>query len=98
MNAHADLEVEQALQAQDLGSLAARANAEHEAAFGRLKDALEHARRAGEALIQAKTLCKHGEFLQWIEANCHFSRRSAQLYMRVARDWALVKNAGIASL
>ena len=46
--------------------------------------AAEYAIKAGEALIEAKKLVKHGDWLPWLRANCKLSERTAQLYMRIA--------------
>lgn len=67
--------------------LASTINAEHEAAFGKAREALEHARRAGELLLEAKTHVKHGAWLPWLKANCRFSERTARGYMRLAAGW-----------
>jgi hypothetical protein len=42
-----------------------------------------HGLRCGELLIGAKGLVKHGEWLQWIEANTTMGVRQAQKYMRL---------------
>ena len=71
----------------EITALAADINAEHERAFGKATEALEHARRAGELLLQAKAAVGHGEWLPWVEANCKFSVRTAQGYIRLAQGW-----------
>jgi hypothetical protein len=48
--------------------------------------ALRHAITAGEKLIEAKTLVRHGEWLPWLEANFPGGRSTAQLYMQLARN------------
>jgi hypothetical protein len=73
--------------ADALAELAGQINAEHQQAESALRTGLEHARRAGELLLQAKQQCRHGEWLPWLEANAHFTVRTAQGYMRVARRW-----------
>lgn len=40
----------------------------------------------GEAR-EAKSLCRHGEFKAWVEANCRCGYRTAAVYMQVAREW-----------
>jgi DUF3102 family protein len=62
---------------------------------------LEHAIAAGLLLIEAKELVAHGEWLDWLQANCQLSQRQAQTYMRLARKRHIVgalKNAGTAHL
>ena len=40
--------------------IASRINEEHARALGKAQDAMSHARAAGEPLIEAKSLLKHG--------------------------------------
>lgn len=50
--------------------------------------ALDHYRRAGELLIEAKQAVTHGEWSDWLAANVRrASERSAQRYMRLAKHW-----------
>jgi hypothetical protein len=58
--------------------------AEHDAAQASARDAVAHAIRAGELLIDAKASLKHGEFNAWLAANVTFSERTARGYMRLA--------------
>jgi hypothetical protein len=69
----------------NLAQLAEQINAEHTAALTAARTALEHARRAGGLLAEAKAACGHGNWLPWLEANVRFSERTAQAYMRVAK-------------
>jgi hypothetical protein len=49
--------------------------------------ALAHATRAldaGRALIEAKSLVRHGRWLPWLKTHCHLAERTAQLYMKLA--------------
>ena len=48
---------------------------------------LEHARKAGELLIEAKSKLPHGEWLPWLKNSIEMPERTAQTYMRIARDW-----------
>lgn len=51
--------------------------------------ALEHARRAGKLLGEAKSSMPHGEWLRWLARWCpNISERRAQMYMRVAARWS----------
>jgi hypothetical protein len=54
------------------------------------RDALGHAIRAGELLIEAKGLVKHGQWAEWLERHFPASERTAQNYMRLARNSAAV--------
>lgn len=69
-----------------LADLAARIRAEHEATAVALKRSVEHAMAAGDLLIEAKKLLKHGQWLPWLDEHCVMSERTAQLYMRCARN------------
>lgn len=42
----------------------------------------------GQRLIEAKGLLSHGEWLPWLTGQVEFSERSAQNYMRLAREWS----------
>jgi hypothetical protein len=75
------------LPAVPLADLAERINAEHEQAVAALRSGLEHARTAGELLLQAKGQLTHGGWLPWLKEHCTVSTRTAQLYMRVAKRW-----------
>ena len=57
-------------------------------------DILEAKRTGGEAiltigrcLIEAKDLLPHGEWLPWLTERVEFSPRTAQNFMRIAREW-----------
>jgi Protein of unknown function (DUF3102) len=76
-----------------LADLAARIRTEHRAAAASLSDAMRHAMTAGELLIEAKTLVKHGQWLPWLSDHVSISERTAQLYMRVARNRAEIEAA-----
>jgi hypothetical protein len=79
--------------------IAAEINAEHAAAERALTDSLQHARRCGELLIEAKKSCMHGDWQGWVERNVAGSYRTAAAYMRIAREWgALSKSAEPAHL
>src|ERR1700732_2297567 len=75
-----------------LADLAARINAEHEAAGGALKRSLQHAIAAGELLLEAKDQLKHGQWLPWLKEHCQISERTVRLYMRVAKNKAQIGN------
>jgi hypothetical protein len=84
-----------------LTDLAARIRAEHGAAAVSLGDAARHAIAAGELLIEAKALVRHGQWLPWLRDHCSLSERTCQLYMRCAKNRAEIeaaKSAGVADL
>ena len=67
-------------------TLADEINAEHRSCDEALREGLRHALRAGELLIEAKTRVQHGEWGRWLEENFEGSSRTAQGYMKVARE------------
>jgi hypothetical protein len=69
-----------------LESLATEINAAHALVEGYIRAATPHAVRAGELLEKAKASIPHGEWVSWLEKNCTFSERTAQTYMRLARE------------
>ena len=73
--------------ADTLPALAQQINGEHRQCEEAIGAAVQHAIRAGELLVEAKALCQHGEWLSWLGANFEGSERTAQAYMRVAREW-----------
>jgi len=68
-----------------LAVLAADIRAAHAGVQDAAKVAAEKALEAGRALIEAKNLLKHGQWLPWLKEHCHLSERTAQLYMHIAR-------------
>ncbi len=87
------------LEITETSEITTRINEEHSRAFSKARDALSHARNAGELLIEAKSLLKHGEWGNWLAENVAFTERTAQSYMRLARNWeSLSKNETISDL
>jgi hypothetical protein len=64
--------------------LAPAINEQHRLAIAKARDAIEHARRAGELLLRVKAALPHGAFLQWLAANVDVTPRQAQRYMAAA--------------
>jgi hypothetical protein len=79
-----------------LADIAARINEAHDRANASAQSAIEAAMEAGYLLIQAKAEVGHGRWLPWLKANTSVSKRTAQVYMKLARD--LPKSAMIADL
>jgi hypothetical protein len=69
-----------------LADLAARIRSEHEAVATALKESVRHAIVAGELLIEAKGQVPHSQWLPWLSDHCTISERTAQVYMRVAKN------------
>ena len=83
------------LQRSTLAELAKKANEAHKRAEEYLRgtlaawqmrrhDAFRRAIESGEALVEAKRLVEHGEWLQWLSENFNGSVRIAQRWMRIA--------------
>lgn len=52
------------------------------------KQAGEAILEIGRRLIEAKDMLSHGEWQVWLEERVEFSERSAQRFMRLAREWS----------
>jgi hypothetical protein len=68
-----------------LPALAEQINQASAAAEANAKSAMQHALRAGRLLIEAKALTTHGDWENWLTANCTMAPRTAQAYMRLAK-------------
>lgn len=68
-----------------LAELAACANAAHERVFKAAGEGLLAAFEAGQALLQARKLCP-GRFLTWLPHHFKYSTRTAQQYMKFAKE------------
>lgn len=55
----------------------------HEEIQTNLRKTVEQAIRAGEILTTVRNSVEHGKFLPWIEANCSFSDKTAEKYMKL---------------
>jgi hypothetical protein len=75
-----------------LADLAARIKREYEASSAAIKRGLDHAIACGSLLIEAKAQLPHGKWLPWLHAHCGVPERSAQLYMRLARNADEIRN------
>jgi hypothetical protein len=73
--------------ARPMSALAAEIADEHAAALAAASEALTHARRAGELLLEAKARVPHGSWGPWLEEHFPASARTARLYMSVAERW-----------
>ncbi len=69
-----------------LADLAVRIKAEHAAAAASLRESVRHAIAAGEMLVEAKAMVPHGQWLPWLADHVAISERTAQLYMRIAKN------------
>ena len=69
-------------------AVAKEINAAIAAAEDAARDAVAHARRAGELLIEAKATVPSGEWTAWVKEHVSVSLRTAQAYMRLSRKLA----------
>ena len=76
-----------------LTRLAQQINEAHLDAERHIHSSLERARRAGTLLNEVKHLLPHGEFMPWVERSCAFSQPTANLYMKLAREWDRLGNS-----
>lgn len=72
------------IQKHEITATASEIQAEHDAARRCASEAVAHAIRAGEMLLQVKAALPHGAFGPWLAANVDFSDRTARGYMRLA--------------
>lgn len=63
-----------------------------------VRTTLPKAIRLGQLLVEQKAELGHGEWLPWVKANCPFSDRSAQDYMKYYRRRRELKTATVADL
>src|SRR5262249_40997435 len=69
-----------------LGDLATRIKSLHADVMAAGRNIIQKALMAGAALIEAKKIVGHGNWLQWLKANCGVSERRAQDYMKLATN------------
>ena len=79
-------EPEDSVDLVSLPGLAAAIEREHEAASAAARRQLQHALECGRLLLRAKALLPHGDWLPWLAGNCTLKPRTAQAYMRLARE------------
>jgi len=58
----------------------------HKSAFMAAQSAIGTAIQCGEKLLAAKETVAHGEWTDFVETHCKMSLRSAQRYMKAAKD------------
>jgi len=78
--------------APSLDDLAQRIKTEHHEIMGAKRNIVERAMKAGDLLIQAKAKAGHGNWLNWLKANCvGISERTANVYMKLADGRATIE-------
>jgi hypothetical protein len=73
-----------ALQGAD--GLVDRINAAHEEVKNSVRSGIGLMIKVGDLLLQAKAGLAHGSFLDWVGEHCTCTPRTAQLYMKLAKD------------
>src|SRR5262249_50967197 len=73
------------------GDLDRIAQAEREAYTNSFGDALSHAIRCGEALIEIKKILKHGEYEKYLVQVFKIPPSTAGLFVRVARKRSMIE-------
>ena len=68
-----------------LSDLTERIQIEHRLVQESLQSGLVHAIRAGDALIEAKSVVPQGDWLVWLTKNVDVSESAAQIYMRLSK-------------
>jgi Protein of unknown function (DUF3102) len=82
-----------ARQRQQLPALADEIRREHENVVASARTTVEAAIRCGWLLHEAKAQVPHGAWLDWLDTNFPASKRTAQVYMRVATQHRLLDRA-----
>jgi hypothetical protein len=75
-----------------LDMLAVRIREEVAGVVAGLRSSLEHARAAGDLLLQAKVQMDHGDWGGWLEKTSLVSQRTAEAYMRIAGRWDSIRS------
>jgi len=78
---------------QELAGLASEITALHLQAEANMRSCAEVAMAAGDRLHEAKLAVGHGQFGEWVAANCKFSHRRAREYMQIADKRAEIEAA-----
>jgi len=68
-----------------LDKLAREINEAHSLCNQAFKYTLNHAISAGERLIEAKSMCGHGNWLKWHEKNINHTDKTSETYMGIAK-------------
>jgi len=86
-----------------LSDLAAKIKAAHNEVVNATRGVVGHAVACGEHLHRAKnSFAEHGEWLSWLKVHCELEVRTAQRYMRLAKNKdkleAFSKTSGLTDL
>ncbi len=75
-----------------LKSHAGQINAYHKNAEAAAKNTIHAVLMAGKLLVEAKAMCEHGDWQNWLESNCEVSYRVAAKYMRLSENWHAIQS------
>jgi hypothetical protein len=95
MPKHSPAVVPAATPAPDLATLAAEINELHEQANRSFEAAVTYAYNCGRKLLRAKDGMKHGDWMNWCEANVRIHRNTRQTYMQMAREPSVLEFASL---
>src|SRR5690242_3849125 len=73
-----------------LAQLGLKAKEAHLAAQNCAATAVERALEAGQALLEAKSLCPFGRWTQWLKETFQHEVGTARCYMRAAKRWKIL--------
>jgi hypothetical protein len=74
-----------------LSDLAVQINERHHLCETAMNGGLQHALEAGRLLLEAKKQCQHGTWLPWLKKTFQGSKRTAQAYLRLHREYPQLK-------
>jgi hypothetical protein len=74
-----------------VAQLAEEINEHHRQCEAAMNHGLEHALEAGRLLLEVKKRCCHGDWLPWLKKNFQGSKRTAQAYLRLHREYPQLK-------
>src|SRR5579872_3809339 len=79
--------------ATNLDQLASSIKTEHEAVVVAVRKSLDHARKAGELLSQAKKAIKETDYQwgKWVEKRCGILERTTHNYIRIFEKWTEIE-------
>lgn len=84
----------------NIDQLVTKVKKEHEQVVKAVQKSLEHARNAGEYLLDIKLQLEGTthDFKKWVPANCKFSYRTASTYIRIHENWSKLEKADTSAL
>jgi hypothetical protein len=74
---------------------------EHQQVEQSVRTSLEHARRAGELLVEVKEDVEKATDIRWdrwVEKECDFTERTASNYIRIFKEWSKIEKVDTSNL